>query len=202
MATGYTQGVRDGSVTDFRKFTMQCARAFGALISMRDDPMDAPIPEKIEPMSSSYHTEALKNAKAELVVLSKMSSAEIHTAATAAYERLIAEWEASEVRRKDEKARYGAMLAQVKAWMPPTKDHQGLKDFMLQQLSESIKFDCQDGWERPKHRTPSVWHAEQIARVTNDITYHTEHEKDDVNRANERTEWVQQLRDSLSAVKA
>lgn len=200
MATGYTQGVRDGSVTDFQKFTMQCARAFGALISMRDDPNDAPIPQKFE--ADSYHVGALRDAKAELVVLEGMTNAEIVAAAKAAYDRLITEWEASEVRRKEEKARYSAMLAQVKTWTPPTKDHQGLKDFMVQQLTESIEFDCRESWKRPTPTKPGTWHFEQISRVQRDITYHTEHEAEDRKRADERTAWVQQLRDSLSAVKA
>lgn len=34
------------------------------------------------------------------------------------------------------------MLDQVQLWQPPTDDHMGLKEFMIQQIEESIKFDC------------------------------------------------------------
>lgn len=58
MPTGYTAAVEDGTITEFDDFAWQCARAFGALIMMRDDPMSAPIPQKFEP--TAEHVE-MKN---------------------------------------------------------------------------------------------------------------------------------------------
>jgi hypothetical protein len=49
MPTGYTAAVADGTITEFPDFAMQCARAFGTLVLMRDEPQDAAIPEKFEP---------------------------------------------------------------------------------------------------------------------------------------------------------
>src|SRR5438309_7441629 len=46
MPTGYTADVGNGKVTDFATFALTCARGFGALITMRDDPMDAEIPDE------------------------------------------------------------------------------------------------------------------------------------------------------------
>ena len=43
MATGYTFNVVDGQITTLSDFAMQCARAFGLLIDMRDAPSDAPM---------------------------------------------------------------------------------------------------------------------------------------------------------------
>jgi len=37
MPTGYTADLNDGKQVTFQEFTMKCARAFGALIEMRDD---------------------------------------------------------------------------------------------------------------------------------------------------------------------
>lgn len=37
MPTGYTASVQEGKVTEFRDFAMECARAFGALVMMRDE---------------------------------------------------------------------------------------------------------------------------------------------------------------------
>jgi len=62
MPTGYTAGVQDGKITEFSDFALNCARAFGALITMRDDPQDTPIPEKFE-ARTSYYDERLENAK-------------------------------------------------------------------------------------------------------------------------------------------
>ena len=44
MPTGYTYDLYDGKDIEFPDFVMKCARAFGALIEIRDDPMDAAIP--------------------------------------------------------------------------------------------------------------------------------------------------------------
>lgn len=49
MPTGYTASVADGTTTTLRAFALQCARAFGATVTMRDDPMSAEIPERFEP---------------------------------------------------------------------------------------------------------------------------------------------------------
>lgn len=46
----------------FPEFAMRCARNFGALIMMRDEPLDAPIPEKFEP--SGYYKKEYEKAKA------------------------------------------------------------------------------------------------------------------------------------------
>jgi hypothetical protein len=64
VATRYTIGVQDGSIKDFKTFALRCARAFGAGIMQRDDPMDQP-PKKLTE-ESSYHKTEMKKAEKEL----------------------------------------------------------------------------------------------------------------------------------------
>ena len=64
MPTGYTADVMDGKVTDFKLFAMQCARAFGALVIMRDEPLNAEIPDEFSP--SNYHFQELEQARERL----------------------------------------------------------------------------------------------------------------------------------------
>lgn len=132
MATGYTAGVADGTITNFRTFAMQCARAFGALIEMRDDPMDTPIPTELKP--SSYHETALATANARLAELKAMAPDEITQKASADLAQDQAASETYRRARVEENARLRKMAAQVEAWSPPTPDHNGMKDFMLEQL--------------------------------------------------------------------
>lgn len=54
MPTGYTHKIKDGMT--FKEYALRCARNFGALMDMRDDPMDAPIPIFTP---SGYHEEKL-----------------------------------------------------------------------------------------------------------------------------------------------
>lgn len=202
MPTGYTAKIESGIT--FEAFAMECARAFGALIELRDD-MTAPIPEAFAP--SDYHAEAVKKAKADLKALDALTPAQAQKKAEKAHQDAVAANERTLSAAAVLLAKYDAMLAEVRAWTPPTKDHQGLKDFMVQQITDSIKFDCDRKWAREEQAKlakakPSGgrWLAAERERLTHDIAYHTEHHAADVQRANERTQWVKDLRESVLGV--
>lgn len=196
MATGYTADVQSGKVTDFQTFALKCARAFGALIEMRDSDMDAPIPDSFKP--DSYHAKALIDARAELVRLRAMSGTQADKQASADYREAIEEWDRAQTERALRRERYQSMLTHVRAWKPPSKDHVGLKDFMIQQLTESMEFEGDDDRWKPKLKDGATWRSDAIVRAQENVTYHEKHHGEDVKRATERTEWVQQLRDSLA----
>ncbi len=200
MATGYTAALQDGKEKNFESFALRCARAFGALIEMRDSPMDAPIPDEFSP--SDYHQRRLEEDRGELAILRALTPAVAERRARGTYAAAMAEWERGQTERRTVKARYEAMLADVVAWVPPTPDHIGLKTFMVEQLQESIRFDCATGDEdrwKPKRQDGPAWLAEQIARVERSIAYHEEEHGKDVARSHERSEWVRQLRRSLAS---
>lgn len=196
MATGYTYPVKDGTVTDFPTFALQCARAFGALIEMRDDPADAPIRES---KVSDYHENALALARTALEAHSRMMPADAERAAVAEHADAVERWKQRQAQKAAERNRYTAMLAQVEAWEPPTVEHVGLKEFMVQQLTESIRFDCSDSPydAEPEKQTGQQWHAARTKSLMRDIEYHAQHHAEDIERARGRNAWVQQLRDSL-----
>lgn len=73
MPTGYTADLMEKGM-EFKPFVLQCARAFGALITMRDDSLDAPIPEKFEP--DDYHIKKLAEAIQEQKRLQSMTDDE------------------------------------------------------------------------------------------------------------------------------
>lgn len=196
MPTGYTAGVADGEVTEFADFAMDCARAFGALITMRDDPKGAPIPDEFKP--DSYHQGALDKAKERLAEVQAWDAAtadekamESHLKALATQESLV---ESDQVKRE----RYEAMLAKVEAWTPPTPDHDEMKKFMIEQLEGSIRFDCGYIWTAPAAQTGEEFRAAEIASALHDVEYHAKHLAEDYERARQRTEWVRALRRSLA----
>lgn len=197
MPTGYTSDLYEGKDIEFPDFVMKCARAFGALIEMRDDPMDAPIPEEFKP--SSYHTEQLNKAEADVVRIKSWDDTEADRQAQLAYERAQREYEEAQADKAAMRARYEAMLAKVKAWQPPTSKHQGLKDFMVKQLEESIDVDCYTTYpELPEPLTGSAYKEQQLKAARWQVSYHTEHGEDEVRRAAGRTNWVRALRQSLT----
>lgn len=193
MPTGYTACIGDNDAT-FEQYALGCARAFGALITMRDEPMDAPIPEKFEP--SSYHLERVTEARKRQAELEAMTPAETESAANGAHAKALADYERYVEEKRVLKGKYDAMLLQVQNWTPPTSDHQGLKDFMVEQIYRSMS-DCEVYSQPPVLQTGAEWLAQQMASVKHDIEYHSQHHGDEVKRTSGRTEWVHALRESL-----
>lgn len=195
MPTGYTAAVKDGAVTALPEFAMGCARAFGALIMMRDEPADAPIPE-FQP--SDFNAKALEAAIARQAALKEMDPSACEEAALKAYNAQCTS-RASEIReRTADRERYESMLEQVKGWEPPTNDHQRFKAFMVEQLQESIKFDCGEyPMSELVHLTGAQWLAGELQHAQRDIDYHKKAHAEEVERTNGRNAWVKALRESL-----
>lgn len=199
MPTGYTADVQSGKITEFNDFALTCARAFGALIDMRDEPLGAKLPVKINP-HTDYNEKALDAATKRLSKLRAMTEAQAmreaqksHAAALDAHNKYAAE-------RRQHRGRYEAMLAKVREWRPPSADHVGLKTFMKEQLQESIKFDCGYETSKPPEAVPGPeWLAAEIARAERDVEYHTKQIAEEVERANGRNEWLKKLRQSLNS---
>lgn len=195
MPTGYTYPVVEGKITKFSDFAMSCARAFGALITMRDDAPDAPIPEEIKP--SDYHAKRLKEATAGLAKVLKITPGQMSVGAAKANEAAAEAARSIRQSYATENARLEKMLAEAKAWKPPTPDHKSMKDFMVEQLTMSMHSNDY----LPDYKTLSgqEWHAAEIKRLERDIEYHTKENDAEVERARNRTEWLKKLRASLAA---
>lgn len=195
MPTGYTSGIYNGKKVTFKQFALGCARAFGALIELRDSSADTPIPDEFKP--SDHHSKELKVAEKTLKKANEYTDKEISVLARQDYEKELESWEESRRKGQELKERYEAMLKQVKAYEPPSPDHVGLKEFMAEQLQSSIKFDTSYHGERPKLKTPEEWRKATIKSATWSVNYHTEELAKEIERCQGRTKWVKQLKESL-----
>jgi len=196
MPTGYTTDVVDGKVTDFPTFAMTCARAFGALIMMRDDPMSVPIPEEVAP-DTSYYDGAIAKATARLSELQSMRAEEASAAAVTAYQDALA-GRARYIANKDtEAARINAMLAQVQSWRPPTPDHQEMKSFMVQQLTISLPGEYAPAI--PALLDGEAWRSAEIKSAAETLAHSKVERAKEIERARGRTQWIKDLRASLTS---
>ena len=197
MPTGYTAKIADGIT--FNEFILSCARAFGVCIEMRDDPMDKPIPDEFKP--SDYHAKSISTAKSELTRLRKMTPEQATAKSRAEFAKNQQEARVAIKKNRVLKTKYEAMLAEVEKWHPPTPDHEGMKKFMREQITESIAHDCGGGYYTQHLKggpvSGAVWLNAAIARCKRDIVYHTKENREEIARAKQRTEWVRQLRQSL-----
>ena len=194
MPTGYTLDLYNGKDIAFEEFVLKCARAFGALIDMRDEPMDAPIPERFEP--SDYHLKELEKAKRRLKEIRKWNEEKAEQEAERAYREALKEREEFIKKNKLIRKRYEDMLSKVQKWKPPTIEHASLKQFMIQQLVESIEFDCFVP-EMPQRLSGEEYREQQIKKALSDIEFHEKEYAKEVNRVHERNKWLLLLRESL-----
>ena len=196
MPTGYTAPVADGTITSLRAYALQCARAFGATITMRDDPQDAEIPERFEP--SHFYSEQLTKALARLRHLQALSPIEAQREMQQQHSAAMARWRERSWDDARQRVRYQKMIHAVCYWEPPTSEHRGLRSFMLKQLDDSFDFDCGGQYlQMPRLQRWPEWLAEQIAKAECDIDYYAEHQVAENERAATRTAWVRELRASL-----
>lgn len=195
MPTGYTADIKDGITFD--QYAMACARAFGALVIMRDEASSSIIPETFAP--DDYHKRGIVRAKQDLQAAEDITLLEAEEAARD-------EWIAAEASRKEGLnknseliAKYKSMLTEVINWKPPTEEHKGLHKFMREQIEESIKFDCMDEYYRDETERLSgeEWLINKKKKAIQDIEYHTEKYQEEVDRTEGRNKWISALRDSL-----
>jgi len=190
MPTGYTAGVGDGTITTLNEFALLCARAFGACVSMRDDPLDAPIPEYFKP-STGYYDGLIDAAKSDLIELTELSDDECETRAAAEYEELLSDHNRYEAERFAENERYRDMIRRVEEW--DTKAD-GIKNFMIDQLRISIT-DYQSSL--PAKMSGSEWRQFKLEKAQRDLDYGTKHRNEEIARTAERNRWIRDLRESL-----
>lgn len=193
MPTGYTAHVNDGTITTLKDYALTCARAFGALIELRDEPSGL-APRRL-PVADSYHKERLTQAKDELERLQNMTD-EQRVAACNAYnaENSKARQEAIE-RNAAIRDHYNAMLDKIAQWKAPSPDHVELRQFMIDQILESRRFDVTDnpGKWIPEPVAVDAWYAEAIRNAERDVAYHTEKLAEDQKRSADRQAWLDQL---------
>lgn len=196
MPTGYTFNIVEG--ISFKEYVLQCARAFGACITMKDEPFDEPIPEKFE--ESDYYKNKIEDLKKELSKLLKMSNKQLQKEIDRKYEEQIKNNKEQIKKHLELKEKYEKMLEKVRKWNPPTKDHTGLKRFMEEQILQSIEFDCDVSYYKGKSiikLNVDQYRYENKKELEKDIDYYMKRWKDETKRVQERNNWIRQLRDSL-----
>lgn len=198
MPTSYTQKLYYGENQTFEDFAMRCARAFGACITMRDDKLDENIPEKFYP--SDFHRNEIKEKHRTLDLLLNMTQKQKQNYGQEKINEKINTNQMIIDENNIRNKRFEDMIMKVKQWTPPTKNHERLKEFMLEQLQMSI--DNNDYYEQNieewKQKKPMEVYEHMVQDITTDIKYHNEQYQEEIERVNSRNEWLQQLRDSFN----
>lgn len=195
MPTGYTAGVADGTITDFKEYALQCARAFGACVMLRDDPLSDEIPEF---EVNSYYSSRVEDLKRELNEFMDMNYSERHKLYELEQAQRTNAKEEGLSKKKEEKDRYKRMLKLAKKFKPPSPDHDSYAKFLVTQLEASIDFDCNtqyyDNLLNPSFDT---WRDEKLYNLVKDIERAKESLKEEQDRVAGRNKWIKQLKEAI-----
>jgi hypothetical protein len=196
MPTGYTAGVGDGTITDFTEYALQCARAFGACIMLRDQPFGSEIPEfKASDYNATKLAEAEK-ALAEFLAMSEQERRELHAAEHAKNIQLA---EQGIAEKASQQQRYESMLAKAETFKSPSAEHDEYAKFLVSQLKESIGWDCDTSYyEELKKPVPfAKWKLKKVKSLKSDMKYHTKANREELDRTAKRNKWISKLKEAL-----
>jgi len=106
------------------------------------------------------------------------------------------EYEKEKQLKKD---RLEKMLQSAKEWQPPSAEHEGLKKFMIEQLEETIEYDCKMrpvpeidydlDWVKLKYY--------KIESLERDVEYYKNKYQERVTHVDKANKWITELYISL-----
>lgn len=136
MPTGYTGYIKEGIITSGKDFLKLCTRALGVAIDLKDEPLDVPTPNHFEP--DPYYENRYKESL-------KSRDKVYHMTFEEAKENLIKNFNDNKIKAKrcltyykDEDEKYLKVREEVEKWIPPTPEHEHLKNFCLEQIDRSL----------------------------------------------------------------
>lgn len=196
MPTGYTSDIYEGKEVTMSDYLIKCSRAFGATITMRDEPLDKSIPV-FEP--NPYYKESLDKERIKYDHFLKMTDDEIRHEIDAVYDEQLESYERLAKESQERRKRYESILKELKAWEPPTVDHFGLKNFAINQIETSIEIDCNNCNYSKYLQKPTVeeWKSQQLKDFETNIEYYSAKWKEEVLHTKNRNKWVNDLKMSL-----
>lgn len=197
MPTGYTDKVGKGEITDFKEYALLCARNFGACIMLRDEPLSSEIPE-FQP--SRYHIEKIDEITNEIEWIRHASDDELQAKAEQEFTEEARRCEEQIAASEKTVANYEAMLEKARQYKPPTSEHENYAKFLVDQLTESIKFDDMRDYYRenyPKRKTAREYRDDRVRKLYRDLAYHKQEQVKEEERTDGRNRWVNELKESL-----
>ena len=205
MPTGYTADIEKG--ISFKEYATKCLRNFGATINLREEPWDTPITKETICGSGdmSHYNKELEDAKQKLERFNRLTEEQ---------KRIDFENEKSEkinryngyIQEKLElKKKYLQMLEKVKLFQPPTDDHVALKNFMENQIHDSIEWDCKLNFyyeviEKANNKTFEDYLREKEESLLEDIEFREKVIRDNTDRNDSRWEWIEKALKSIDEV--
>jgi hypothetical protein len=201
MPTGYTEKVVKGEMASFADFAWQCSRAMGVAVNMRDEPLSVRTPEVFE--LESYYSRAVGTAKARVQEIRGWSALERENEFRKYNASVRKSFAEDRAESREAFTRCSDMLLNVLSWDPPTPDHEGFKDFMIGQLTDTLDFDGKvpDAKYYTEATDVSTFYADTLDDAQKSYSRAVTRLHEASIKNDERNRWVADLKSSLEAWK-
>lgn len=190
--SGYTAFIDEKDVS-LKEFVFICSHAFFYDSSGTDLPKE----EKV----SDYHIKKIQEITSELKKIKNMSVHDAEKESQKEYtqrEKYIKKYVSDKQRLYN---KYQSMLKKVKNWVIPSSEYIALKKFMIEQLEESIKFDCSNYVsESNSLLSGKAWIDSKNKDLRKNLKYHKEEYKKESDRIIDKNTWIRVLRESFEGV--
>lgn len=204
MPTGYTAGILDGDIKNFKQFATLCMRAFGATIHMRDDGLNEPYVPRVP---GGYHYKAIHKAEQLIKDAKELSDEEVVSIKRQELLNSKKYHEEAIEKTKMNAEKLKLFLEDAKRYKPPTREHTGIKVFMMQQLSDTLDYDGSTYYHEERLKeindeleslTASSVRESMKLVAYKDLAYHTKELSEEIERCNKSNKWVEDFLASLS----
>lgn len=205
MISFYAAQIADNKEMTFEQFAISCLSHFGIYTRFTEEQQKAlleyKLPEKFEP--SDFHLKEYERLQKEYKDF--LNNPKTDEELEKEYDEYVKDINDENERKYEEKValckRYKDMLSKVKSWNPPSVEHDGIKSFMEEELKYNIE-SCGSFYEM-KIIPKDEWIANKknAFRLIDDMKYHLDKYKKDVEDAKKATEFIQMFADSIKNVK-
>ena len=197
--------IADNKEMTFEQFAISCLSHFGIYTrfteEQRKELLEYKLPEKFEP--SDFHLKEYERLQEEYKNF--LNNPKTDDELEQEYGEYVKDVIENNERRFEEKKRlckrYEDMLSKVKSWIPPSIEHNGIKSFMEEELKYNI-IDCGNIYQEeipPKDEW--IANKKNTFRLIDDMKYHLDKYKEDVEDAKKATEFIQVFAESIKNVK-
>jgi len=204
MPTGYTADILEGKITNLSQFAKICMRNFGATIHMRDESLNV---EYTPRKPDNYYKKEIAKAKKELSRIKNLTIEEVLSEKVKSLKES-QEYHLTAISKAEtDRSILESLLKEAKEFTPPTPDHQGVKDFMIQQLESTISFDCGTDYHTEKlveikneleNLDSENVLNDMLAKSQKTLDYYVDALEKEVVRCNESNKWVNQLLEAIN----
>lgn len=200
--TGYTEQIENGNVTTGKDFLKLCTRAFVVAMDMIEKPLSVPTPTHFEP--NPYYKEKYDKAVEVRNKYRQMTFEEAKQDIIKKHNAEITQTKKFLEKYKLEDEKYKKVRDEIKEWIPPTPQHEALKNFALDQIDLSMNTYLYNSLEKELNKEldisdDAVWKYinNMNASCEKNVGEAYEQWQKDLKRTAEKNTWMRQLLESL-----